>query len=135
MRVEGHSLHDPLAAHQDEARTIREAIGLVRPSLEERPGRPLVRGRHVEQFNDRFVEESPSYGDGATMPEPGLGERDRLVENVARGDEANREFVQHVPDATMIRVSSVDVSKPSARVDEDSPARHVRRPGPYSQRS
>ena len=37
-------------------------------------------------FNDRFVEESPSYGDGSTMPEPGLGERDRRVENVARGD-------------------------------------------------
>src|SRR5437899_2056166 len=31
-----HRLSDPLAQHQDEARAVREAIGLVRPPLEER---------------------------------------------------------------------------------------------------
>ncbi len=56
MLVEGDRVPDALASHQDKARAVGEALGLVGASLEEGPGRPFVHGRHAEQVDNGRIE-------------------------------------------------------------------------------
>jgi hypothetical protein len=115
--VEGDGRPETLSSHEDEARAIGEAVGLVCALLEERPRGVELGGADIEHLDGGGIEEDAANRHGSTVTEPRPRKGDRLVEDVAGRHELSLVILEHGADPSMVGVGRVDIGEPRPRIN------------------